>query len=188
MESNYQRILDDLQVATLPVVKVDIWAENETFLAAMERNIGRRYPGATGYVSAGGICLLNIGDVPYAAVHEFAHVVSQHVNARIGNNPRWLWEAVALYESGSLINPKGLAYMVSGNYPTLQQLNGDYNAGDQKIYSVGYTIVEFINLTWRKNATIALIESNGNIFKVLSLTDAEFENQWYQFVKAKYLI
>ena len=32
-------------------------------------------------------------------VHEFAHCVSLQVNPRIANNPRWLWESVAIYES-----------------------------------------------------------------------------------------
>ena len=41
-----------------------------------------------------------------AAVHEFAHGVSLHVNPRFGNNPRWLWEAVAIYEQA---DPDALA-------------------------------------------------------------------------------
>jgi len=188
LEKNHRRILDDLEVANLPVITVEIWANNDNFLAAMERNIGRRYPGATGYVQYEGVYVLNTGDAPHAAVHEFAHVVSLHVNNRIANNPRWLWEAVALYEAGDWIDPKRLSYMVSGNYPTLAELNTDYNSSDHKIYGIGYTLAEFVVHDWSIHSLILLIRTNGNVSTVLGLSEAQFEGKWYQFVKTKYLI
>lgn len=187
LENNYQRIIDDLGIASLPVVSVEIWADNSNFQSAMEKNIGRRYPGSTGYVKFTGICLLNTGNVSRTAVHEFAHVVTLHVNNRIGNNPRWLWEAVALYETGELIDPKQLPYMVSGDYPTLAELDVDYNSSDHKIYQVGYTLVEFILHDWNRDALIQLIKNNGNTQTGFALTTEQFADRWYQFVKAKYL-
>jgi hypothetical protein len=34
-------------------------------------------------------------------VHEFCHAVSLSVSSTFANNPRWLWETVALYENAS---------------------------------------------------------------------------------------
>ena len=52
-------------------------------------------------------------------------------NPRFGNNPRWFWETVALYENGEFVNPANLDYIVRGMFPTLQQLNVDPNGGTQ---------------------------------------------------------
>lgn len=186
LERHYDRILADMKLDTLPVIGVEIWDDANNFLSAMEKNIGQRYPGATGYVKYETMYLLNRGHVPQAAVHEFAHIASLHVNPRIGNNPRWLWEAVALYEAGDFVDPKSLSYMVNGNYPTLAQLNASYN-NDQRIYAVGYTLTEFILHDWGRDAFIQLIKTNGSIESVLGLSVPEFEQNWYTFVKEKYL-
>ncbi len=186
LERQYQRILADMKLDTLPVIGVEIWDDANNFLSAMEKNIGQRYPGATGYVKYETMYLLNRGHVPQAAVHEFAHIASLHVNPRIGNNPRWLWEALALYEAGDFVDPKSLSYMVSGDYPTLAELNASYN-NDQRIYAVGYTLSEFILHNWGQDLFIQLIKTNGNIESVLGISVSEFEEQWYEFVKEKYL-
>lgn len=187
LESNYDRILGDLQIDSMPLIKVEIWSDYENFLAAMEENIGRRYPGATGYVTFSEICLFYVGNIPQTAVHEFVHVVSLHINTSIGNNPRWLWESVALYESGMFVDPQTLPYMVSGNYPTLEELNTDYNSSDHNIYSVGYTLLEYIIETWGKDSVIQLIQTNGNLQSALGISTPEFETGWYQFVVERYL-
>ncbi|MBN2356426.1 hypothetical protein JXO59_09950 [candidate division KSB1 bacterium] len=187
LESNYQRILADLQVEEMPMVTVEIWANNINFLEAMEKNIGVKCPGATGYITASALCLLYAGDVPQTAVHEFAHLVTMQVNIRIPNNPRWLWEAVALYEAGDFVHPATLPYMVAGDYPTLVELNREYNSSDHKIYSVGYTIGECIVRTWGRGALIDLIKTNGDIAGILGLSIKEFEDRWYLFVKDTYL-
>ena len=41
--------------------------------------------------------------------HEFAHCVSLKINPAIGNNPRWLWQAVALYEANLPWDPSMLS-------------------------------------------------------------------------------
>jgi hypothetical protein len=38
-----------------------------------------------------------------AVVLGVVHAVSLGVNPRFGNNPRWLWESVALYQNGEFI-------------------------------------------------------------------------------------
>ena len=121
------------------------------------------------------------------AVHEFAHLVTMQVNSTISNNPRWLWEAVALYENNEFVDPKLLSYMVSGNYPTLAELNTDYNVSNHSIYDVGYVLLEYVVLTWGMNTVIELIKNNGNLSNSLGMTTQEFESGWYQFVEEKYL-
>lgn len=188
LESHYNRIITDLKVQEMPKVTVKIWANYNNFLNAMETDLGTRYTGATGYVF--GMTELRIfynSNVANAAVHEFAHLVSMQVNSKIPNNPRWLWEAVALYENNEFVDPKSLPYMVSGDYPTLAELNTGYNSGNQFIYSVGYVLLEYVVKTWGMETVIGLIKNNGNISGLLGITVQEFESGWYQFVKVKYL-
>ena len=188
LESNYKRIIADLQVQKMPKVAVKIWADYNNFLNAMEADIGKRYTGATGYVFGKTEVRLYFNtQVAVAAVHEFAHLVSMQVNDNIPNNPRWLWEAVALYENNEFVDPKLLPYMVSGKFPTLNELNSDYNSSNQYIYSVGYVLIEYVVQTWGLNMVIDLIKNNGKISSVLGITTQDFESGWFQFVNEKYL-
>jgi hypothetical protein len=188
LEKNYNRILEDLQVQDMPVVIVKIWANYDKFLNVMEMDIGVRYTGATGYItSINEFRLYYTNNAVTDAVHEFSHLVSMQINTNIPNNPRWLWEAVALYETGQFVNPKTLSYMVSGNYPTLQDLNTDYNSSNHSIYSVGFVLLEYIVDTWGMNTVIQLIRNNGNITSTLGTKVQEFESGWYQYVEEKYL-
>jgi hypothetical protein len=188
LENNYSRIIDDLRLQSMPDVMVKIWANYNNFMDAMEADIGTRYTGATGYIF--GMTEFRIyynTQAPVAAVHEFAHLVTMQINNNIANNPRWLWEAVALYENNEFVDPKTLPYMASGDYPTLEELNADYNQSTQYIYSVGYVLLEYIVQTWGMDDVIGLIKNNGNLTSLLGITVQEFENGWYQFVEEKYL-
>jgi hypothetical protein len=188
LEDNYQRIIDDLRISEMPEVTVKIWADYNHFLDDMENDIGIRYKGATGYIYGPTESRLYFNNqVADAAVHEFAHLVSMQVNSTIPNNPRWLWEAVALYENNEFVNPRTLPYMVSGDYPTLNELNTDYNNSNHNIYQVGYVLLEYIVVTWGMNTVIELIQNNGSLSASLGLTAYEFESGWYQFVEGKYL-
>ena len=188
LEENRQRIIDDLLVSGMPKVTVKIWADYDHFLNDMENDIGIRYTGATGYIFGSTESRLYFNNqVVVAAVHEFAHLVSMQVNMTIPNNPRWLWEAVALYENNEFVNPGTLSYMVSGDYPTLVELNADYNSSNHSIYQVGYVLLEYIVVTWGMNTVIELIKNNANLFSSLSLTAHQFESGWYRFVEERYL-
>ena len=188
LESNYQRMIDDLRVQNMPKVTVKIWADYNNFMKTMETSLGTRYTGADGYIF--GMKEARIYYTTHAhvtAVHEFAHLVSLQVNGSFSNNPRWLWEAVALYENKQFVDPNSLPYMVSGNYPTLNELNTDFNASNKYIYDVGYVLLEYIIQTWGMDSVIELIKSNGKISDKLGITTQEFESGWYKFVKEKYL-
>jgi len=172
----------------MPRVTIKIWADYDHFLDDMETDIGIHYNGATGYIFGPTESrLFYNAQVAPAAVHEFAHLVSMQVNITISNNPRWLWETVALYESQEFVDPKTLSYMVSGDYPTLAELNTDYNNSNHNIYQVGYVLLEYIVVTWGMDTVIDLIEHNGNIPGILVMTTRDFESGWYQFVEEKYL-
>ena len=186
LEKNYTRIISDLEVQNMPTVIVKIWADYDNFNEVMRADLGSNHvAGATGYVyNMIEIRILYGSDAPLTAVHEFAHIVTLQVNSSIGNNPRWLWEALALYEAQQFNDPKTLPYMVLGDYPTLYELNDKSNTN---IYRVGYILLEYVIETWGKDSVIELIKSNGNIPETLGITFEKFESGWYQFVKEKYL-
>jgi len=187
MNNNYDRILNDLDVQSVQKTKIEIWNDEEHFQNDMKRDLGINYPGTLGYIyNRTSIRLLNRGNIAHNTVHEFVHIVSLYVNNNFGNNPRWFWEAVATYESGEFINPNNLSYLVSGNFPTIAELNSDFNTGNYKIYQVGYLLSEYIIATWGKISYVKMIKQNANIELVLSITTQQFEAGWKDFVMTKY--
>jgi len=119
-------------------------------------------------------------------VHEFCHAVSLSVSSTFANNPRWLWETVALYENGELVPPRTLDYLVRGAYPSLADLNADPNAGRQ-IYELGYVIGEFIVAHWGRAGLLDLIRAHGDVNAVFGRTPAAFEMEMYAWIRTKYL-
>jgi hypothetical protein len=187
LNNNFDRILNDLNVQSVQKTKIEIWNDETHFQNDMKRDIGVNYPGSTGYIyNRTCLRMLNRGNIAHTAVHEFAHIVSLYVNGNFGNNPRWYWEAVAVYEAGDFINPQSLSYLVSGNFPTIAELNSDYNSGDRKIYQVGYLLSEYIIAEWGKIDYVNMIKQNANIESVLGITTQQFEAGWKNFVMTKY--
>lgn len=187
MNNNYDRILNDLNVPSMQKTKVEIWDNETHFQDDMKRDIGMNYPGTLGYIyNITCMRLLNRGNLAHNTIHEFAHIVSLYINNNFGNNPRWFWEAVATYESGEFINPKNLAYLAAGNFPTIAELNSGFNSGNRKIYEVGYLLSEYILATWGRESYIRMIKLNADIQTVLNVTTAEFEIGWKNFVITKY--
>jgi hypothetical protein len=185
LENNYGRLTTSYSTTALPEIKIAIWSSLEEFNASMNN----RNPGALGYVNGSDeVRMYYTGSsyLPSAAVHEFTHIVTLHVDQDFANNPRWLWEAIAQYESKSFVHPKTLPYMVNGNYPTLDALNTT-QGNEQSIYQLGFLIGEFIIETWGYDEMRTLIENHGDLQKTFDLTNTEFESQWYAFVKQKYL-
>lgn len=115
--------------------------------------------------------------------HEFAHCVSIKINDTIPNNPRWLWESVALYEANFPWDPKMLSYLVGQKPPSINELN---DISNQKIYEVGYFISQFLAETYDDKMLNALIKNNGDLKNTLSMDDDEFIKQWFSFMKKKY--
>jgi hypothetical protein len=191
LEAAWPRITSDLHVTGLPATTVWVWADSASFYADMQAKVGRVFQGSSGWVpDAHTVSMLVQPSLSpelasRTAVHEFAHVVSIGVNPTIGNRPRWLWETVALYESGGFVDPTTLDYMRSGNYPPLAELDAAYEVSG-RIYQVGYVLAEYIVHTWGLDGLVRLVQHNGDLAVALGVTTATFEAGWYAFLHARY--
>lgn len=188
LEENYGRIVGDLGLASMPVVRVKVWRSRAGFYDEMEGLLGVRYSGSDGYVyGAEELHIMLVSDAPTNAVHEFAHVASLNLNPTLANNPRWLWEAVALYEAGQFVHPARLSYMAAGDYPSIQELDSDFGTGGDRVYAVGYLLAEYVVDNWGMEALRALIEANGDTRTALETDLEAFEGGWHEWLEDKYL-
>ena len=189
LEAAYPRVTADLRTGELAAVSAYVWTHEASFNAAMRSNLGVVWPGTKGYVFAPSnvavLAVASAGAVAQTATHEFIHVATLAVNPSISNNPRWLWETVALYENREFVHPATLAYMRTGQLPTLAALNAGFNDSRQ-IYEVGCVLGEFIVANWGLDGMVRLVQTNGNVPDTLGLSVADFEARWYAFLKANY--
>lgn len=186
LEAEYPRIVTGFGLSGLPVITVRIWQDETTYFNELTRYFGVRYQ-AAGYITGPAeLRVLAVANLSINVVHEFVHAASMSLNPSFANNPRWLWETVALYENGELVDPRRVDYLVRGTFPTLQQLNADPNAGRQ-VYEVGYLLGEFIVSTWGRPAYLRLIQANADLPGVLGVSTAEFESAWQSYVRQRYL-
>lgn len=186
LEAEYPRILSELGVTSHPPVTVRVWNDAIAYYTELTRFFGTRNQ-ATGYITGPTeLRLLSGSNLNTNVVHEFVHAVSLSVNARFGNNPRWYWETVALYENGEFVHPRLIDSVSNGRFPTLQQLNADVNT-DTQIYQLGYVLGEFIMTRYGRDAFNRLIQANADVQGVLGVSNAEFEAAWQSFVRQKYL-
>ncbi|WP_346316304.1 hypothetical protein [Chitinophaga sp. YIM B06452] len=187
LEAGYPKITADLQPGNVPVVDVyfyeNIAALTKVFPDFPEWAVGQA-------INASEIHMISPNDPrqDYHTMirntkHEFVHCVSLNINSTIGNNPRWLWEAVAIYEANFPWDPRMLPYLVDQAPPSLKELN---EFSSPRIYEVGYFIAQFIAETHGTIALRSLIRNNGNLKDTLKLTDDEFTRQWFAFVKKKH--
>jgi hypothetical protein len=192
LEAEYGRITRDLGVDAMPRVNVHFYSDQAALRAAMRPLFGALPSFAIGLAtSSTEIHLVSPNQpavAPYSVmvsnlVHEFAHCVSLHLNPTIANNPRWFWESVAIYESGQLVEPRTLSYMVQGMPPAFSTLNTFENG---LVYDIGYTIGAFIVARGGQRALIELIVNNGNVAQTMRMSQAEFEREWFDFVRARY--
>jgi len=190
VENNYTRIITNLQSQELPIVSIYYYTDTENFRKAM--NFGPKVPawvnGITHPDSAIHMLSPNVPTEDYQTmirntIHEFVHCVSGHINPTITNKPRWLWEAVAIYESRQTSDPRRLSYLVNQKPPTLNELN---DLSKPYVYEVGYFIAEYLVEIKGNDVLNTLIKNNGNIQQTLNMDDEEFIKQWFALVKKKY--
>lgn len=184
LESNYHRITSELQLTTLPTITVQIWRDEAAYQDAMQIALGSRAPGSRGYVTGDNELRLLYHQRVSAqkeAVHEFVHVASLHVNPEFGNNPRWLWEAVAIFLANETVDPKTSAHFKNGTCPSLDTLNSPFDQGGT-IYDAGYLLIDFIQTRWGFESVVELIRNDGNIELTLDQTVEVFEYEWCAYV------
>jgi len=186
LEAQLPQYQSDLEVGATSPFTVRVWQDQNAWYAEVQSHFGRQID-ATGYVNGPAeIRVLAVPQVARNATHELAHCVSLYVNPRFANNPRWLWESVALWENGELVDPRTLGYMVSGRPPALEELSADVTTS-RKVYEVGYTIGEFVVSSSGAHALVRLIQANGDTATVVGLSSRAFEEAWYAFVRERYL-
>lgn len=198
LERSYFRIGTDLRTTPSNNIETNIYAQRW------------RYIKATGNWSASGniegISKLHFVETAWGendhvkvAVHEFAHTVtlkllfdnetppinSKNFDKKFSTFPVWLWEAISVYEANQFVDPKALPYLGNGRYPTISELNNRLKG--EKIYSCGYTIIEYLLAKYRQDKFISLIKNYGDLKKTFAISDGQFCKDWYDFVKAKYL-
>ena len=185
LESRYSRVIADLETGEVPRITVEVWSDEASFLTEMERFLGRRLS-ATGYVTGPSVLrILAVPQVARNATHEMSHAISLHVNPTFANRPRWLWESVALYENGELVDPRSISYLAQGRFPTLTELDADPSASRQ-VYEVGYLIAEFVVARSGREGLLRLIRANGDVTALGFASPAAFESEWTAFVRARY--
>ena len=191
LENNYARIITGLQSKELPIVNIHFYTDITDLQKAVKTAVPNLPSWATGLAtSVSEIHMLSPNHpkqdyhtMVRNTIHEFVHCVSLNINNTIGNNPRWLWETVAIYEANLPWDPHMLSYLVNQKPPTLHELN---QLSNTYIYEVGHFIGEFIVETKGISALNELIKNNGNLKETLNMDDEQFTKQWFAFVKTKY--
>jgi hypothetical protein len=191
VEAERVRILQDLGVASMGRVTVTLYPDQASLRAGVAPIVGTIPAFATGLVTGPyDVHIVSPNAQPGSydigvvhIVHEFAHGVTLVANPGFANNPRWLWEAVALHEAGQLVDPRGLAYMTSLQPPALAEMN---SFSDLRIYDVGALIGAFIVDTWGRVALPRLVAANGNVAAVLGVDEATFVDRFLVYARSRY--
>lgn len=173
LEENALRIREHLRVQEMPHILIQVWHPDGTddWYSTMSSSLGEVYPGATGYLwGPGEMRLLLNSQTSTEVVHEYAHLVSMQVNSTLPNNPRWLWEAVAMYEAGQLYDPSAWTE-AERRFPGFPALNS-YNSPVPYLW--GYLISEAVINRWGDDGFLEIIRLNGNIGGALGVTETEF--------------
>lgn len=198
LEGSYTRVSANLGTKPADHIEVNIYAQRW------------RYAKATGHWGASGSVegtsklhfMENAWlecDISKIAVHEFVHAVflkllldseeqplnPEKFDEKFSTYPVWLWEAVSAYEADQFYDPNTLAYFEDGRYPQLSELN--VRTKGQKIYTCGYTLIEYILSKYGRSKLIELIKSYGDLKTVLGVSEKQFSKDWYEFIDHKYL-
>ena len=135
VDTHKNRIVNNFKVNNMPAVTVKVWQDRNEF----ELEYGDDAEYVQGYVvqSAWQARFFNgRPELGLGVVHEYTHLVTLALNPSFNNNPRWLWEATAIYESGRPPIPdiSSLKCFSEESFPTIESLEKHpFN-----IYKVGY--------------------------------------------------
>lgn len=214
LEAHRARVLADLDVREMPTVRVVVQSHAD-FTRRWGARIGaaglRFQP--KGLTADGAVYVYgpwasrNAGDdaLHRVVLHEVVHLVAARTVAEhlartggdtaahraaaeasaTGQRARWLSESVALYEARQATDVNTLGYMLRGRHPTLAELD---DPASSRVYEVGYRVAEFVVAAWGRAQLVALLRADGDVQRVLGLTDAEFSRRWFAWVEERYLI
>ncbi len=187
LENNYEKILADFKIENLPITNVRIYPDLKSF------HSGINFPDAPDQVMATAfgkndfrMVSPNYEGIDTAmlmkhAVHEFTHCV--HLNIVYApNNPRWLWEGVAMYEADWFLDPKEIDIIRAKQFPKLSSLNNGME------YMLGYVIIEAVKNIWGFDKVLDLIKKKGDVQAVLQLNENEFEKKVFEHIYQKYIL
>lgn len=183
LNAHYRRIIKNFNIKDMPAVTVKIWQDRDEF----EQSYGNDAKFVQGYVAQDlweAHFFNGRPEIGLGVVHEYTHLVTLALNPTFNNNPRWLWEATAIYESGRPPVPEisSLKCFSINSYPTIESLEQHpFN-----IYKVGYFLTDFIVSKWGQEKLVELVKSNGDIKLTLKITSEEFERMWISFLQNKY--
>jgi hypothetical protein len=185
LETNYDKITNDLKVGKLPITIVRIYPDLKSF------HEGINFPNAPDNVLATAFgksdfrmtspSSNDIDSLMFmkGVTHEFTHCV--HLNIDYSpNNPRWLWEGVAMFEADWFLDPKETEIIKNKKFPHLASLNNGME------YELGYVIIEAIKDIWGFDTVIDLIKKRGDVQAVLKLSEKEFEQKVFDQIYKKY--
>lgn len=197
LEENYNRVSQFLETKPDSPIEVNIYANR------LQYGFATGNWGASGSIE--GSAKLHFiqqawdeKDIGKIAVHEFTHTVtlkllinqeskpldSKKFDQKFATLPTWLWEGISIYEANQFVDPRTLPFMANAHYPELAELNN--RSKGQKIYQVGYILIEYILQKYGRDKLIALIKSYGNIPLILNVSEKDFMKDWDNFVIKKY--
>lgn len=198
LEDSYQRIGNNLKTVPSDNIETNIFSQRWRYIKATKNW------GGSGNIE--GISKIHFVEQAWGetdnkkvAVHEFAHTVTlklllDNEQKPINSNefdkkfqlfPTWLWEGISVYEAQQFVDPKTLPYFNKGQYPSIEELNSRLKGG--KIYSCGFTIIEYIISKYGHENYIQLIKNYGDLRTTFNISDEQFCKEWYEFIKTKYL-
>jgi hypothetical protein len=186
LEGNYKKILSDFKLKKIPPTTVRIYPDVTSF------RHGINFPNAPDHVlatafgkddfrmaspnSKGVDSLMLLKGV----THEFTHCV--HLNISYSpNNPRWLWEGVAMFEADWFFEPGEFDLIKNKDFPSLSALNNGME------YMLGYVIIEAIKDIWGFDTVLGLIKKRGDVETVLKLNQSKFEEKIFTHIYNKYI-
>lgn len=180
-------IVAELGASGVPLVRVTYYLSQTAMADAVRPLVGQIPAFATGLVTSSRDIHLVVspdalGRRTTTLLHEFAHCVSLHRNPAIANNPRWLWETLAIYAARDRGNAERLATVLAGPQPTAAQLNSFDNTA---IYDVGFSLGEFIVERGGLEALRVLLMSNGDTAAALGLPVDEFLSTWFTWARGR---
>ncbi len=163
----------------MPRVKVILWMDGNEFA----EEFGGNAINVRGFINSDKweVHLFDTGSpLGFSALHEYVHLISLAVNPRRNEIPLWLWESIAIYESGRPPppDPVTLSCITQNNIPTLSELNEH----PSNIYRIGFLLAEFIESEWTYDAFRLLLLNRGEIPTTFNISESEFRDRWLNYV------